>query len=367
MGIELPATTKDITVEWLNEVLHENGFIGENDIVSIKREEIGTGEGLTSDMARIHLVYNNETSINVDSVIAKLPSTYKPIRDVCIHTGMYEREIRFYKEIAPLSPIRTPQCYFGNIDVNNERYVLLMEDCSKYSPPDPELKGISYEQAKAIVKTIADFHARWWDDESLSSYSWLPPSYKTIPGAFFSYYKQTWEKCSTIDIFKQSLSEESFDLSKQLSEKFHLIKNRLPQDKITIMHGDFKADNVFFDYSNNENPVIVFDWSMPSLWRGVADLCRLLGLSMETQLRRNHEKELIELYHSRLLERGISDYTFEECWDDYLTGYLRFSIIPLMNFTTTDLSHPRSRAFATEGIKRYFSAIVDNDAVGLLG
>ena len=36
--MKLPATTKDISVEWLNEALHENGVLGNSNIVSVKHE-----------------------------------------------------------------------------------------------------------------------------------------------------------------------------------------------------------------------------------------------------------------------------------------------------------------------------------------
>ena len=57
--MELPATTKDITVEWLNEVLHDNGLLGDTDIISIDKEQIGVGEGFMSDIVKLHLTYNN--------------------------------------------------------------------------------------------------------------------------------------------------------------------------------------------------------------------------------------------------------------------------------------------------------------------
>ena len=69
--------------------------------------------------------------------------------------------------------IRLRPGVLGDIDSANDKYVLLLEDCAKYSQPDIELKGINYEQAKAITLAIAEFHARWWDDVKLSTYSFL--------------------------------------------------------------------------------------------------------------------------------------------------------------------------------------------------
>ncbi|UCG55409.1 MAG: hypothetical protein JSV32_04190, partial [Dehalococcoidia bacterium] len=164
MGIDLPATTKDITVDWLNEVLHENGFLGSSNIISLKHEQIGVGEGMVSDIARISLCYDNDSKQLPTKIVAKLPIAFGPIRTKAMEAGIYAREIQFYKEIVPSSPIRTPDCYFSDMDSENEKFVLLLEDCANYSQPDYELNGINYEQAKAITLAIAEFHARWWDD-----------------------------------------------------------------------------------------------------------------------------------------------------------------------------------------------------------
>ena len=47
----IPKRTKRITTEWLNEVLHNSGYLEDVNIVSITREPWGAGEGFVSDMA----------------------------------------------------------------------------------------------------------------------------------------------------------------------------------------------------------------------------------------------------------------------------------------------------------------------------
>jgi hypothetical protein len=257
--MELPATTKEISVEWLNEVLHENGFLGNNNIASLKHKVIGVGEGYTGDIARIHLTYDNDSQQLPVLLVAKLPTSYESARSVGLRLGIYAREIQFYKEIAPSSPIRIPYCYFGDIDSANDKYVLLLEDCSKYSQPDIELKGINYEQAQALTLTIADLHARWWDDAKLTSFSTLQQPNEWLKDDDIIGFKQTWEMCSATEDFKNSLSEDGFEASRVLCEKFHLLQEIIPQNKLTIIHSDLRADNVFIDDNDSKQPVIVYD------------------------------------------------------------------------------------------------------------
>ena len=366
MGIELPATTKDITVEWLNEALHENGFLGDTDIISIKHEVIGIGEGMISDIARISLSYNNASKQLPTTIVAKLPLASGPTHTRAIEAGVYPREIQFYKEIIPSSPIRTPTCYFSDMDPENEKFVLLLEDCAKYSQPGYGLNGINYAQAKAITLAIAEFHARWWDDTKLSTYSMLRSPTDTVSEWEIDFFRTSWEMCSAREDFKQYLPEGGFDVSKLLYEKYHLLKDNNPDDKLTIIHSDLKAENVFIDDTNEEQPVIVYDWALAIVWRGVADISFLLGTSVDTDLRRNIEKDLIQQYYSRLIECGVKRYSFDECSTDYLKGYLYFTTNPLALFSLGDRSSARGNQRAIQGIERWFSAIIDNDAISLL-
>ena len=361
-----PASTKDISAGWLNEVLKENGFLGEARISSIRHEQIGVGEGFTGDLARIHLSYEAQSANLPSSIIAKLPTSFEPARIVCMRLGIYAREINFYRHIAPSSPIRTPRCYLGLIDRDRDRYVLLLEDCAKYSPADPQLRGINYEQAQAITLAMADFHARWWDDPRLSSFSWLTQAKESFQDYDIESYRRMWETSSSTEEFRRILPKGGYEASKAIYERFHLLRDHSPRVNLTIVHTDMKADNVYFDHSNKEQPVIVLDWATPRVWRGVEDISRLLGTSVHEELRREREKDLVRKYFDRLVERGVSGYTYQECWEDYLRGYLGFSIFPLATFTIADRSVKRTNEHAIQNLVRWFSAIVDNDATKLL-
>ncbi len=82
--MELPETTKDITVDWLNQALHENGFLGDASIVSLEQEPIGVGKGFLSDMAKLTLTYERDAPHLPGTMIAKLPPSYPSARETVI-------------------------------------------------------------------------------------------------------------------------------------------------------------------------------------------------------------------------------------------------------------------------------------------
>ena len=49
-------------------------------------------------------------------------------------------------------------------------------------------------------------------------------------------------------------------------------------------------------------------------------LARFLVSYLDIAERRGHEDRLLQNYHSLLTERGVADYSLEQCWDDYRMG-----------------------------------------------
>ena len=123
----IPKRTKRITSEWLNEALHGTGYLKDINVKSISREPWGAGEGFVSDMARLTITYDKEPVDLPKTMIVKMPTTFRTALTVALQYNLYEREIRFYTEVAPKSPIRVPGLIFHDYDV------CWMRVCMKYT------------------------------------------------------------------------------------------------------------------------------------------------------------------------------------------------------------------------------------------
>ena len=75
----------------------------------------------------------------------------------------YEREVRFYKEIAPTVGIRTPRCYHADWDRDSGLFVLLLEDLAPAQQGD-QIDGCTLEQAALALDELAKLHAPRWAD-----------------------------------------------------------------------------------------------------------------------------------------------------------------------------------------------------------
>lgn len=361
----IPTRSKDISAAWISEVLNSSGFLTGTNIIALQHEPWGIGEGFTSDMARLTVTYDRKALQLPKTIIAKLPTPYEAARAAVKPFNIYEREIRFYAEVAPQSPMRTPGFVYGDVDSENERYILLIEDCSCYEQVD-QIKGLSSEQTKLVTLKLADFHARWWDAPDLFSFPWIARPRGPEAMALINTFRFCWDACTHIDGFTKILPEGGWDAGLKIYEYYPWLIQSVPDEYLTISHFDFRVDNMFFDWNTPDDPLIVFDWGGSSINRGVGDLAYMIGGSLTTDLRREVEQDIVRLYHDRLIERGVSGYTFDECWFDYLKGLLLFTFIGVLAVASLDMSDPRGTELLRVAIPRYFTSIVDNDATSVL-
>ncbi len=363
----LPGGIQDITADWLNDALHENGFLrADKNIVAIEITPMAVGEGFQSDMARIFPKYDGEDPALPSSIVAKLPTSYEPANYVAMLFNTYEREIRFYKEVAPRSPIRSPRLILGEFDGEAKRYCLILEDCGCYSQVD-QISGLTEEQLGQVILKIADFHARWWNSPDLASIPWMPGPRSLMAYALVDFYKGCWDMAEKVPEFLEALPPGGKEAGLKIYENILWMVETAKDDHLTITHFDFRGDNLFFDEGNEKDPVIVFDWQATSVYRGPIDIGYLMGGSISQELRHKVEKKMVQSYYQRLLEKGVKNYSFEDCLYDYLGGLLLYAYIPVLAYSRLDTSSDRGQELARLLTKRHFSAIVDHDAASFLG
>lgn len=324
-------------------------------------ESCGDGQGFLSDLARFNLTYNKETTEFPSTMIVKMPLAFRAI--VNSPHNFYEREIRFYNEVAPKSPIRVPDVIYSDYDLNSNRYILILEDCSKYKMINQQ-EGLNYEQTKKIIFAIADFHARWWDAQDLFSFEWMPKPKSEYLMSFVDLFRMSWDFSLKYKEFLTILPEGSKKIGDRIYEKMPWLMSSVPDQNLTIAHYDLRTENIFFDDNNSENPIILLDWGTAIVSVGILDIAYLLVGSLKIDLRRKVEKEMVNFYLKRLEKKGIEGVDFEFLWEFYLKALLRYSYLIPLSFTQL-LRDNSSYELVTTMIKRKITAIMDNDAINV--
>jgi len=169
----IPATSEGLTADWVTAALAAGGRSGAR-VARVERERVGEGVGVLAELYRLRLTYAPGAT-GPASVIAKLHASNPEVRELNGAYGFYEREARFYQEVAPTIELRTPEHYFSAFDPQTGDCVILMGDAAPAASPD-QIAGISLRELTVAIDGIATLHAHWWDDARLADLrSIMPP------------------------------------------------------------------------------------------------------------------------------------------------------------------------------------------------
>ena len=123
-----PKTIDQISAPWLDEVLRGAGVLRRATVCAVDVQAIGEGVGFLSGRARVTIGYDQAEEGSPTTVVVKLPASIKAGNDLAESLHAYEREIRFYREVAPRTPIRVPRVFATIMEPADEVYILVMED-----------------------------------------------------------------------------------------------------------------------------------------------------------------------------------------------------------------------------------------------
>jgi hypothetical protein len=137
-------------------------------------------------------------------------------------------------------------------------------------------------------------------------------------------------------------------------------------DPVTMTHGDFRLDNLFFD---DDGSVAVIDWQLSMRAPGQADFVYFCANNLTTELRRAHERDLLDRYVEGLHAGGVpSDViTVGSVWQGYLEGLVFYAVSFGASLLTIDPANERGVELFTALVHRTFAAVDDLDAGLALG
>ncbi len=359
MTTTLPTTTSEITAEWLTEALRESGTIGAGTAVaSVVIDPGAAGVGFMGEVGKVGVVYEGDATDAPTSVIAKFP-THSPEVAAMMHpTRIYEREHRFYAELAPKSSLRTPAIYHVTCETaaapEDERYLLLMEDLSSLTLGD-QLAGLSPEQAEQALVALAAHHATFWGGAGLEEADFVPIINGPLNQAGASIYDASLP--GFMEAFGHVIQPELEAYVAGYAAARGQILDDLEAMPHTLVHFDYRADNLMFD---TDGSVAVVDWQTISQGGGAEDVGYLLSQNLTVDDRRAHETDLLRSYHDALVANGVDDYSFESLQADYKVGIACGWVIPVFAVGTLDFTSERAVALWTAVVERAQAALIDH-------
>ncbi len=342
-----PRRFEDIDQPWIAGVLEHAGVSGAS-VAEVSVEDIGgAGRGYLSGVARVRVAYDGTARGAPESVIVKLPTDHEGHLDIALSMNAYEREMRFYREIAKSSPLRVPACYFAEMDRDAGTALLVMEDAKAWTAGD-QVYGLSRDDVEATILAIAGFHARWWCAPELAGLDWVP---KTLLD-FETSFAEGWP--GFFDEYSHFLSAEGRRIGHALAASGQAMQRAVDRPPRTLVHGDLRADNLMFEGPAPGERVLLLDWQLMTRSMAALDPARLICGSLETSLPSEDYKALVGLWHGALLAAGVEDYGEAAAWRDFRVGILHALYFPVCFHGAVSHEGARAVRFLEAQIHRMF-------------
>ncbi|HEX4196668.1 MAG TPA: oxidoreductase family protein [Caulobacteraceae bacterium] len=319
----IPQAPDGLTAAWVTQALAAGGRPDAH-VVAVEMERIGEGIGVVAELHRLRLSYAPNGGAGPATLIAKLRSSSPEIREVCAAYGMYERETRFYQEVAGAIALRTPAHYFSAFNSATGDFVILMEDLAPAVSPD-QVAGISLDELTAAIDGIATLHARWWADPRLAE---LRPVMPPVAEAPYAHVAENYRAClpAALEGLKGRGHAGLARIAAKVGHAIETLLAAIAAEPLTLNHGDFRVDNLMFRQTPAGPELTVIDWQVVMQARGPFDVGYLMGGAVPTALRRAKETALLRRYHDKLTRSGVAGYSFDQCHRDYRRAML-FSLV----------------------------------------
>jgi hypothetical protein len=400
----IPQRPEELTGEWLTGALREAGVLAGERVTDVVVEPFSDGQGIASQIVRLRLSYDRDGPGPPATLIAKLPGGAETNRVTAEMIGAYEREILFYRELAHRVEIRTPRHVYSAMDPNpregsaegwerllawvpmpalgflpalsrwlagrsTRRYLLLLEDLAPARVGD-QIAGCTAEDAALALQSLAGTQAAFWQSPGLDEIPWLRPS-EAAPRVRHAVFRRNRRRllrdyAASPDLDGELALGSLLGAIEWLDAHGLAVQRRLAGPPRTLVHGDYRLDNLFFGPDGDAASVAAVDWAMVQLGRGVADVAFFMGCSLEPEISRAAEHDLVRHYHATLVERGVRDYAHRECWRDYQLAKLLFVQTMILSIEALEIAGERGAQLGETFVRRLAALLPQDELDDLL-
>jgi hypothetical protein len=284
--VERPA---DLTAAWLTTA------IGAGDITDFTVERIGTGQ--MSECYRVQLSYADTAprSDRPASVVLKVAATDPMSRQTGMTLGLYEREVCFYRDIAPRLQGPVSSCYHTGFDAASGIFDVLLEDANPAVVGD-EIQGATTAQAQIAVTELARLQGPLLGDATLADAPWLnrdAPINQALIAALHAGF---------VDRYGDQIAPQHRMVCERLVGGFdgYLAEEAAAGRIHGLVHGDYRLDNMLFGAGGAARPLTVVDWQTVTWAPAMTDLAYFLGCALPVEDRRENYDALLADYHRAL-------------------------------------------------------------------
>lgn len=360
-----PTSLDEVTPAWLTQILREAGALDRAAVTSFDVERVGVGVGFLGQLGRITPTYDRKETGAPASLIAKFATDDPGGREMAAMYGLYAAEVNFYREIAAEVTTRTPHCYYGAVSDDGRTFALIAEDLSLTGRVGDQVAGCSLEHARMAVRELARFHAAWWNHPGLPDMAWLPVGTELARISWEQAYPAGWQ--TAVERYGRFLTPQLLDAVPRLNERMIALLPQFEGKDQTVMHGDYRLDNLFFGSDGSGYDVAMIDWQILNRGWATYDLAYFIGMNLPIAERRTHERALVGEYLEAVTQANPAiSYAWDDCWQDYALSLVAYMCNMVGNVASLDMANERGVQLFDDIFERVATAVIDLDALALV-
>lgn len=303
--IELISDGQNVSADWLGRVLDRAGASNGAKLEAITATQVGSGQ--MGENVRYELTWSDPDH-PLRTVVGKFPSDNDTSRTTG-STGAYQREVRFYTEIAATVDIRVARCYHADVDLEVGDFVLILEDLAPRRQGD-QIAGCGAAEAEEAVDQLVGLQAPRWNDPSLFEVEWLMRRIGESVDHHAALYRTLLP--GWVDQIGPLVEPRHVDIARRLGE-YVAEWIDVPGGPMVVTHGDYRLDNMMF---HPQAGLAVVDWQTVSHGAPLNDLSYFMGTGPTPEVRREIEPDIVERYTAGLGAAGVQVQP-EWVWEQY--------------------------------------------------
>ena len=304
-------TAETISAAWFTQQLRNAGM--DVSVAGFSAQQVGTGQ--IGKCIRYTLEYSHGNG--PASLVGKFPSDDPTSRATGVVLRNFFKEVRFYQHMQSRLQIRTPRCYYAQIEGEGPQFAILMEDLAPAVQGD-QLKGCDADVAEAAVLQLVGLHAPLWCQTELFDIDWLVPAATAEDDAMQNLYAAQLD--GFLARYGARLAQDEQDIIAAVAKAPSAPLFRRNPDPFSLVHIDYRLDNLLIQPVDRGHNITVVDWQSISVGAPLNDVAYFLGAGMLPDARRLCEESIVRAYYDALCAQGIEGFSWEQCWDLYHQG-----------------------------------------------
>ncbi len=356
LEVGLPASLEEVDAGWLTTVLRTSGAIdGDTNVAAAVVEPFQVGVGLLGQLARVALTYDGGDG--PATVIVKWPIDIPHQRGMADGVNAYEREVRFYTELAPRSALRTVGVHAAMITEDKSNSMIVMDDLSELRQGD-RVNGMAWKEAITAIRTLARFHAGWHGSPELERFSevWYSLAHPVYNVVLPQFIDAGWAPCQVHGA--QMLDDELIALGNDWTGLLPAMQRQLTTSP-TLIHSDWRADNMFLD-DNGE--LVMIDFQLTGVGNGAYDVGYFVCQSLEREVRGGRERELVQFYVDELAANGV-ERNIDDIWFDVRVAIAFCFLYGIVSYAQYEHLPGEGQHVIDTILRRSTQGIIDTDAI----